>query len=114
MSAEEELSLLKEAMVRIGRSPDGRVLYLHLQKTLLAVDDLPQGVDASGALREIHGKRLLARQLQKALAPGVKEIDPNVDERPIVLHSAEPVRLLERTQRGAARRVRELPAGGTE
>jgi hypothetical protein len=103
VSAAEELNLLKEAMIRIGRTPDGRVLYVHLQKTLLAVDGIPQGVDPAGALREIHGRRLLLQQLRDWLSPGVKENDAKIDERPIILHRPEPFRAAPE-QRGAARR----------
>jgi hypothetical protein len=104
MSFAEELALLKEAMVRIGRSPDGRTFYLHLQKSLMAVDTIPQDRDAAGALREIQGRRLLLQQLRDWLAPGVKETEANLDERPIILHRPEPVRLVDDTRRSPARR----------
>jgi hypothetical protein len=109
MSAQEEHNLLVEAMMRIGRTEDGRRFYLHLQKTLLAVDELPPGLDASGTLREIHGRRLFMRQLRDWLAPGIKQIEANIDERPVVFTRPEPVRLAPALH-GAARRVRELPA----
>jgi hypothetical protein len=111
MSYQEEQNLLQEAMVRIGRTPDGRTFYLHLQKTLMAVDRIPQDRDASGALREIQGRRLLLEQLRDWLSPGVKEFETNIDERPIILHKRpEPVRLLDPAQRGAIRRGGQHPA----
>jgi hypothetical protein len=91
--------LLKEAMARIGRTPDGRVLYLFLQKMMM-------GIPASGkagALRENLGRRILASEIRSLMSEAVKTTDPGIDERPVVFASLNPV--ANPGHRGARRRV---------
>jgi hypothetical protein len=109
MSQELDRTLLAEAMQRLGKTPDGRLFYMHLQTVLLGIPTLPMGIDVSGALREDLGRRLLARDIRNLMAPGVVEIDPKVDDRPTIFKPPEPARLIDRKQRGAVRRVTPFP-----
>jgi hypothetical protein len=61
--------LLKEAIDRIARTPDGRLLYLWLQRRMM-------GVCAStepGALQTDHGERRFASTLIGLMAKGMDE-----------------------------------------
>ena len=63
---------LAEALDRIARSPDGRLLYLYCQKTLCQV--LPSG-QTEGALREHDGRRRFASELMGRMAEGIQDSD---------------------------------------
>lgn len=63
---------LAEALDRIGRSPDGRLLYLFCQKTLCQV--LP-GDQTESALREHEGRRRFAAELMGHMSKGIQDSD---------------------------------------
>ncbi len=60
-----------KAIDRIARTPDGKLLYLHLQKRLLGV--LGQPNPESGALQMDHGARTFASNLMGLMAAGIDE-----------------------------------------
>lgn len=90
-----EDAAMREALDRIGRTPDGRMLYLFLQKQLSGV---PLNPDRD-ALRQIHGHRMLAAELMAAMAKGIRNGNDGRDptERPITFLSREPARVERRT-----------------
>lgn len=106
MSEALDNTLLKEAMTRIGRTPDGRILYLFLQKVLMGIPS-ESGPDDCGALRINHGRRILASEIRNLLSEGVKQVDPGIDERPVIFAATQPVALSKPGTRGARRRVSE-------
>jgi hypothetical protein len=60
---------MREAIDRIGRTPDGELLYLYLQRRLMEVD-------RSGrvrALRLENGQRIFASELMSLLSLGLEE-----------------------------------------
>jgi hypothetical protein len=89
-----------DAWARLGRTPDGRTIYLHLQKI---VEAIPTDSEA-GALRENLGRRRLASEIRAAMSEAVRTQDPNIDERPVVFTFAKPATVGPRN-RGARPRV---------
>jgi hypothetical protein len=101
---------LREAIDRIGRTADGELLYLWLQKRLLRVVHANDG----GTLRVENGQRILASELMGLLSAGIADTHAGSQrpergtERAIVFTVAGPVDT--RRNIGAARRG--IPAGG--
>ena len=99
--------LLLEAIDRIARTPDGRSLYMYLQKRLMAV---PTSDDVS-ALNSDTGERRFAARLIGLMATGMAESGGRTGssdsgpsgEQPIVFAVAKPVAL--GGARGAGRRI---------
>lgn len=90
---------IHEAIDRIARTPDGAMLYVHLQRRLMSISV----ADAEGALRLDQGERTFASKLIGLMAKGIFEsggrtghsgssIGPGGGEQPIVVASPEPVR----------------------
>lgn len=61
-----------EAIDRIARTPDGQMLFHHLQKILLNVAT-PEISD--GALRQLEGRRMFASELMGLMAKGIADSD---------------------------------------
>jgi hypothetical protein len=99
--------LLLEAIDRIARTPDGGMLYVYLQRRLMAV--LPTTEPC--ALSTHHGERLFASRLLDLMAKGIIESGGRTSsgdtsggtEQPIVRPIAQPVDA--RGARGAGRRI---------
>jgi hypothetical protein len=90
--------LLLEAIDRIARSPDGRSLYLYLQRRLMAVAIS----DDPSALNSDNGERRFAARLIGLMATGMAESGgrtgssdsgPSGEQQPIVFAVAKPVTL---------------------
>lgn len=62
---------LHKGIDRVARTPDGRILYLFLQKHLMVI---PTSV-LRGALRVNHGERMFAAKLIGLMAKGIAESD---------------------------------------
>jgi len=96
-----------DSLDRIAMTPDGRNLYIFLQRRLMAVKPAP----TDGALRQYEGERSFALELIGLMAKGIAESvnrtssSAGVDgsEQPVVIGHAKPV-ATERA-RGAGRRV---------
>jgi hypothetical protein len=95
---------LREAIDRIGRTADGELLYLFLQKRLLRVVHSEKGT----ALRVENGQRILASELMGLLSQGIEESVSARSDRIAIFSVAGPVDTRRNT--GAARRG--IPAGG--
>lgn len=91
---------LHRSLDSIARTPDGRDLYLYLQKVLCGI---PTGVTSDCALQSDHGRRRFASELMGLMAKGIEESDGHFGSRAIVFSVAGGVR----TGRagGAGRRV---------
>jgi hypothetical protein len=61
-----------EAIDRIARTPDGQMLFHHLQKILLNVATPEIG---DGALRQLEGRRMFASELMGLMAKGIADSD---------------------------------------
>lgn len=90
-----------DAWDAIGRTKDGRTVYLHLQKIVEGIPEDSEG----GALRENLGRRKLAAEIRAAMSEGVRAQSPGIDERPTVYTFAKPVSVGKPRARGARRRV---------
>jgi hypothetical protein len=88
----------KEALDRIARTSDGRLLHRYLRRVLEAVV-----IADNGALLAHNGRRSLARDLMAEMAEGIK--DAGRDE-PILTRPNRPVA----TDRRPKRRVEPDPA----
>ena len=76
----------KEALDRIARTPDGAILYRHLQETLCSLSP-PSADDPSwGALRGNEGRRSFAADLMALMAEG---IDASVRSQPFIAAKRE-------------------------
>lgn len=75
---------LKEAIGRIAQSFDGEMLYLWLQKQLMA---LPVGSITDGALREFNGRRMLVAELIALMSEGIRLSGRSDTVRPIVFRT---------------------------
>lgn len=62
--------MLKEAIDRIARTPEGALLYRWLQKTLF---ETLAGEHPDGAFREHNGKRKLASHLMGLMSRGIED-----------------------------------------
>jgi hypothetical protein len=83
-----EDSDIKEAIVRIGLTPDGELLHLWLQKHL----HLVVRTTDPGALQQENGRRILAADLMSLLSAGINEAHTSVrSDRIIVLRQSGPV-----------------------
>jgi hypothetical protein len=95
--------LCNEALQRIARTSDGRLLYLLFQKVVTGVPTDSR----SGALKVNLGRRTLASELMAVMAETMTEAtsdgtgDPS--ERPIIFSLARPVVVARNA--GARRRV---------
>jgi len=69
MSAEIEFQQIKDAWDRVARTPDGLVIYRHLQRLRLGL-----ATDMS-ALPQFEGRRSLAADLMAYMAEGIAEND---------------------------------------
>jgi hypothetical protein len=108
MSFEISEKLMQEAIDRIARTPDGRVLYLYCQKRLMAVSissDL-------GTLHHSEGERTFAARLISLMATGISESGGRTSsggstgsEQPIVFAVPKPRAV--GGPRGAGRRIDE-------
>jgi hypothetical protein len=96
--------LLREAIDRIARTPDGPLLYLYLQRRLMAFSPAA----SNSALRSDNGERSFAAKLIGLMAKGISESgragpSSGGSEQPIVFPVAKPVP--SRIPRGAGRRI---------
>lgn len=102
-----------EAIDRIARTPDGAMLYVHLQRRLMSIS----GEDLESALRLQEGERRFASKLIGLMAKGIFEsggrtghtgssIGPGGGEQPVVVPSPEPVRT-GRARNPGGRRITE-------
>lgn len=82
---------LQNAIDRIARTPDGRMLYLFLQKTLAS---FPASFETD-ALQAHHGRRTFAADLMAIMAKGIRETHGGRDptDGPITFVPREPARL---------------------
>jgi hypothetical protein len=101
--------LCDEAIKRIARTADGKLLYLKLQKTMMGLPSDTQ----HGALRANHGRRSLAAELMAVMAEAMAETTSDgsggssgagPDERPIIFQLSRAI-VASPGQRGARRRV---------
>ncbi len=60
---------ITSALRNIARTPDGRMLYLYLQRELMGVARTSE----TGALQVHHGARTFAANLMGRMAPGIAE-----------------------------------------
>lgn len=96
-----------DSLERIAMTPDGRNLYIFLQRRLMAVK--PAASD--GALRQYEGERSFAHELIGLMAKGIAESVNRAShsagssgaEQPVVTGSAKPVAT--GSHRGAGRRI---------
>lgn len=80
---------LREAVMRVGRTADGEMLYLWCQRLLCRV----LHTDDDGALRLEQGRRLLASEIMGMLSRGLQETYVGSREHDrIVIFSAGPGR----------------------
>lgn len=93
---------LRKAIDGLARTPDGRTLYLYLQKTLMGV---PTGATTEWALQTHHGKRMFAAELMGLMAKGIEESDRHFGSRAIVFSVPGGVRIHGARQPAGARRV---------
>jgi hypothetical protein len=109
MSFEISEKLMHEAIDRIARTPDGRVLYLYCQRRLMA---LTVSADLS-TLQSDHGERTFAARLISLMATGISESGGrtssggpgSISEQPIVFAVPKPRAV--GGPRGAGRRIDE-------
>jgi hypothetical protein len=107
MSYEISEKLMHEAIDRIARTPDGRVLYLYCQRRLMA---LTVSADLS-TLQSDHGERSFASRLIGLMATGISESGGRTSssggntEQPLVFAVPKPVAV--GGPRGAGRRITE-------
>jgi hypothetical protein len=85
-----------EAIDRIARTPDGQMLFRHLQKICLAVAT-PES--SHGALRQHEGRRMFASELMGMMSKGIADSDRYAIT--FVRTAAEPAT----RSRGAGRRI---------
>ena len=107
---EKFLKEANEAIERIARTPDGRVLYLYCQGRLMRGTTTTD----AGALQRSEGERTFAFQLMRLMATGIAESgradtrgtsgSPS-GEQPIVIAAPKPVDL--GRPGGAGRRITE-------
>lgn len=99
---------VENSLDRIAMTPDGRNLYIFLQRRLMAVK--PAASD--GALRQYEGERSFAHELIGLMAKGIAESvnrtsssasSDGSPEQPVVLPSAKPHAV--GSPRGAGRRI---------
>lgn len=82
---------LRKAWDRIGRTADGQLAYLYLQKVMFGVLES----NDAGALQRHDGRRSLARDLMAMMAEGIEaRAGTSPDDKPITF---------ERQQRASAR-----------
>jgi hypothetical protein len=103
---------LHKAIDRLARTPDGRILYLFLQRRLMGVP----ASSKSGALRTDHGERMFAAKLIGLMATGIAESggassssgdgSTGSGDKPIVFAVPQPRRVAG-TGRGIGRRITE-------
>jgi hypothetical protein len=107
----------REAIDRLARTPDGGLLYLYLQRRLMAISTATDG----GALRVDAGERQFASRLIGLMAKGMQErggrTGSNDDTssgsaRPIVFAVGGPRSTGGSTGRGTRRRVPTGPVTG--
>jgi hypothetical protein len=101
---------LYEAIDRIARTPDGRTLYLFLQKRLMAIPTSAK----TGALRSDHGERYFASQLMGLMAKGIEDSGRRTGSsgdtsggsaEPLVVFALAEPRSVGGGSRGAGRRI---------
>jgi len=95
MSEEIDFAQTKEAWDRVARTPEGLVIYRHLQRIRQAL-----ATDMS-ALPAFEGRRSLAADLMAFMSDGIRDYD-----RACVTYTiAKPERTDQRTRRGAGPRI---------
>ncbi len=94
----EEKDLLA-AWDRVARSEDGHLLYLYLQKRLMATSPEVE----SGTLRQREGARIFASELLGLMAKGIEESATGLSASCITISRSGPVAVS--SARGARRRV---------
>ena len=75
-----------EAIDRIARTHDGRLLHRYLRRVLETVADIQD----TGALQSHNGRRTLARDLMRLMAPGIEGTSDRGDH-PILSRAGKPV-----------------------
>ena len=95
-----------DSLDRIAMTPDGRNLYIFLQRRIMTVTAAP----TDGALRQDEGERSFAAKLTALMAKGIAESDGRTSssassraEQPVVLPVGQPVAT--GSPRGAGRRI---------
>src|SRR5882672_306028 len=95
-----------DSLDRIAMTPDGRNLYIFLQRRIMTVTAAP----TDGALRQDEGERSFAAKLTAMMAKGIAESDGRTSssasigaEQPVVLPVGQPVST--GCPRGAGRRI---------
>ena len=110
MSFEISEKLMHEAIDRIARTPDGRVLYLYCQRRMMALTTTGD----IGTLQRSEGERTFAARLIGLMATGISEsggrssssgTGGDSTEQPIVFAVPKPVAV--GGPRGAGRRITE-------
>ena len=106
MSFEIPEKLMHEAIDRIARSPDGRVLYLYCQRRMMALTTTGD----IGTLQRSEGERTFAARLISLMATGISESggrtssgSGDTTEQPIVFAVPKPRAV--GGPRGAGRRI---------
>jgi hypothetical protein len=94
MSEENDFQQTKDAWDRLARTPDGLVIYRHLQRIRQAL-----ATDMS-ALPAFEGRRSLAADLMAFMSDGIRDYD-----RACVTYTIAKPERTERTTRGAGRRI---------
>ena len=89
---------LHAAWDRVARTPDGHLIYLHLQRRLMAVAPF----EDSGTLPRIEGERIFAAKLIGLMAKGIAESGGHSDS--IYTFAVAGPRAVSHS-RGAGRRV---------
>lgn len=97
--------MMREALHRLGMTPDGELFYRWLQKELMGV----MATENLSALQTHNGRRTLARDLMGLLAKGIEERgrtesnhNAGASSRPVVFAVARSVAVAR--PRGAGRR----------
>lgn len=82
---------LNQALDRIARTPDGELLYRHLQKSLMG--SLDDHAPSESALRTEHGRRKFAAELMAKMAKGIDQSGGHTNtsrtERTVVFRARE-------------------------
>ncbi len=90
---------LHDAWDRIARSSDGKLIYLHLQRQLMAVTTSTE----DGALPRLEGQRIFAAKLIYLMAKGIEESAGSSDFNIYTFAGAGALAVS--SARGAGRRV---------
>jgi hypothetical protein len=86
------------ALDRIARTDDGWLLYLSLERTMLAVMDTAD----SGALLAHNGQRILASRIRSLMSKGIEESGRGAEH--VITFAVAGARAVSTGPRGAGRR----------